>query len=125
MEIGGKDVIVSVILTLSRLYQVLSVIRVWWPEAEINDAKNAPLFAPLRIPCEVHVHKNAGIRQLADEKGVIPEVEPFYFTIYAHDTEVTFVVGPEGSEGDLIVQDLTRLLRLSPQPRPDEEAQHQ
>ena len=111
MEIGGNDVVVSVAVTVPRLYELLSAIRVWWPAAEMTNAINARLFAPLTLPCEIHVHKDAGILELSDEKGVVPEVEPFFFSIYAQENEVTFVVGPEGSEGDRIVQDLRKLLR--------------
>lgn len=117
MQIGGNDIIVPVArgtgdLTFSRLYELLSAIRLWWPDAQIEDAKkNCPLAPPLSIPCELHVHKDAGILELSDEKGVVPEVEPFFFSIYAQENEVTFVVGPEGSEGDRIVQDLRKLLR--------------
>jgi len=98
-------------MTSQRLHNLLSAIRMWWPEAYLHETRHTGrLTPPLQIPCEVHVHKNAFVKDLADRDGVVAEVDPLFFTMIIQPKSVTFVVGPEGSEGDLIVQDLRALL---------------
>ena len=111
MEIGGNDIICPVAMNVLRVYSLLSVVRLWWPQALFQDANKSELLTPpLEIPCELLVYKDDGIRLQSEAKGVVPEVEPYFFSIIVEPREVTFVVGPEGSEGDLIVQDLRRLI---------------
>lgn len=113
MEIGGNDIIVPVGLTFRGLYELLSAIRLWWPEAQIEDGKkNCPLAPPLTIPCELFVYKDASAKALVDAEGVVQEAEPFFFQILGFPDETTFVVGvDDGCEGARIVEDLARLLR--------------
>lgn len=111
MIIGGNDVIVPVGMNIARMYSLLSLVRMWWPQAHLVDALDGkPLQPPLTMPCELLVYRDLGIRRLSEAHGVVPEVEPYFFSIIAQLGQVTFVVGPEGSEGDRIVQDLRRLI---------------
>jgi hypothetical protein len=102
--IGGFDTVFRWSMTEQRQQIVRRVIHTAWPESDIHsDPLDGTLF----------VSKTPEIRRLADEFGIVEEVEPYHVNVIFEPHQVSFVDGGPGTEGAQLVKEIMVTLQAN------------
>lgn len=108
MEIGGRDFEVSLPMSSERVALVWQAVRAAWPNAilcETNDIEEGPLFG-VEPPTGTWIHVHVDFHNFTEERavGVTDDVAVGLTSILVRDDGIAFVIGPEGSESERLMQ---------------------
>lgn len=103
--IGGFDYSFSWPMTQQRVQMVHRVILTAWPQADLH--------TPPGDPTLTFVSETSEIRAMADELGIVPDVEPHHFNMHIEPDAIHFVTGEPGTPGDLVMREIMRTLQAN------------